>query len=554
MTFNIKKHRDDLLFIPLGGAGEIGINLNLYYHNGKWLIVDFGLGFADESYPGIDIVVPNINFLLKHKKDIAGILLTHAHEDHIGALQYLWEELGCKMYTTTFTAAIIKAKFANMGIKADEHIVIMEPAKPFNIGPFNVELIGLTHSVPDNHAVFIRTESGNIFHSGDWKFDDNPLIGHNNDIDQLRRLGDEGVNVLVSDSTNVFSEGFSGSEGDLQESLKNLISSYQKNMVVVTTFASNIARVYSLAKAAEACGRQVVLVGRALWRMYEAALDCGYLQDLKPFLRERQVASHDRRKLMLISTGCQAEPLAAMNKIANQNHPHISVTAGDVVIFSAKIIPGNESRIYALMDKYCKLGVEVMTEKDHFVHVSGHPSKGEMAKLYELLRPKVAIPVHGTAMHLHEHAKFALQQKSVQQALEVDNGMVVKIADDEAIPVGHVEVGYLGVDGNSLIASNSVILRDRRIMRDNGLISIIVLLNKKGELLKEPQILAPGMLDPQRDQEYFTALAEGIKSNIVNLPKSNAQTVDKSVYGTVQKFVRNEFAKHPKILVTVEVV
>jgi ribonuclease J len=554
MSFNIKKHRDDLLFVPMGGAGEIGINLNLYYYEGKWLIVDFGLGFAGDSCPGVDVIVPDITFLVKNKQNIAGIVLTHAHEDHIGALQYLWEELECKIYTTKFTATVVKAKFHNAGIAIkDEQLIILNTAQAINIGPFNIELVGLTHSIPDNHAVFIRTENGNIFHSGDWKFDDTPLVGETSNIEQLERLSKEGVNVLVSDSTNIFSEGFSGSEGDLQESLTSLIAGYQKSMVVVTTFASNIARIYSLAKAAEACGRKVILVGRALWRMYEAALDCGYLQDLKPFLHDKNFASHDRRKLMVIASGCQAEPLAAANKIANNDHPHIKIAANDVVIFSSKIIPGNEKRIYELMNKYCKLGVEVMTEKDHFVHVSGHPARGEMARLYEILKPKVSIPVHGEAMHLHAHAKFALAQNGVEQALEAEDGMVIKIADNEAIPVGHVETGYLGVDGNSLISSNSCILRDRRIMRDNGIIFVTILVNNKGELLKEPKVIAPGMFDPLKDDEYIISLRKEIVNNINNLAKSTKEGIEKSASSTTLKFIRREFAKHPKVIVIVEV-
>ncbi|MBS0235995.1 MAG: ribonuclease J [Proteobacteria bacterium] len=545
MTFNIKNYKDDLLFIPLGGADEIGMNLNLYHYKGKWLLIDLGIGFADQQYPGVDIIVPDIAFLAKHKQDIVGLVLTHAHEDHLGAVQYLWHELECPVYTTAFTAAVLKAKLNEMGKKDQVPITEIKSDTRLSIGPFDLQAVGITHSIPEMHAIAIRTDMGVVFHTGDWKFDHDPIIGAKTDEELLRSIGDEGVLAVVGDSTNIFSPGVSGSEGDLQGSLEDIIKDLKKRMVVVSTFASNIARLHSIAKAAQNAGRKVALAGRSLWRIYDAALSTGYLQDLDPFIREQQIKKYRRDEILVICTGCQGEPLAAASKLANNSHQHFALQRNDVMIFSSKIIPGNEKKIFALFNKLARKGVDIMTERDHFVHVSGHPSRDEVAKMYELLRPRISIPVHGEAAHLHEHAKFA--RTFGAQAIEPYNGIVIRIGDEGAEKIGEVQSGYLAIDGYTILESNSPLIAARRRMMHGALI-ITLIVNKQNVLVK-PSLSTPGILDPRADKELLdelTAMIEGACGEQV----VNSET-ERRAHSMVRKFISNELGKEPHILVQI---
>jgi ribonuclease J len=544
------KIRDQLLFIPFGGAEEIGMNLYCYHYNGKFIIIDMGIGFADDFYPGVDLVVPDISFLIDHRKDIAGIILTHAHEDHIGAVQYLRNELSAPIYATKFTAAVVKAKCAEAGISDTSFIKEVKPNQSFKLADFDLEFIGLTHSIPEMQGLVIKTEAGTIFHTGDWKFDKDPVVGELSNIKRLEEIGQEGVLAMIGDSTNIFEYGRSGSEGDLLDSLVQIIDEIKKGLVVFTTFASNIARVHSIATAAQKCGRKVALAGRSLWRITDAARESGYLDDLPEFIKTRDISKYKRNELVVISTGCQGEMFAAINKLAKDEHLDFKLQAKDTVIFSSKIIPGNELKIFALLNKLARKDIHVMTEKDHFVHVSGHPCRDEVADMYRLIKPKVAIPVHGEIVHTTEHVEFA-KSLGVKEAFRVDNGAVVCFVDNTAEIIGNVQKGELAIDGNFILDSGSEILRTRRRLRDHGLIHITLMFSSKNKLLKPPYIIAPGVLDAVHDQEYFLQLSEDLTDMINDNKATNHHNLENKVRSLVKRFMKNEINKEPKILVSI---
>jgi ribonuclease J len=551
---DIKKYEDRFLFIPLGGANEVGMNLNLYHHpgedSGKWLIVDLGICFAEPEYPGVEITLPKIGFIEERLDQIAGLVLTHAHEDHLGAVTYLWPRIKCPIYATAFTVEILKAKFREMSFHDESlPINVIVPNQEIQIGNFSVEMVHITHSIPEMHALMIRTPSGNIFHTGDWKLDPDPVVGPATNEVKLTALGDEGVLAMVSDSTNIFNHGSSGSEGELQKSLTKLIERHPKGMIIVTTFASNIARLKAVSLAAKEAGRKVVLVGRSLWRMYNAAINSGYLDDIEGFLEPTDIKAYKREHLLIISTGCQGEEMAAVNRIANHNHPHINVKAGDTIIFASKIIPGNEKRIYSLFNKFCSLGVEVLSEMNEFVHVSGHPAQDEVRRMYEMIRPKVAIPVHGDRLRIHLHAKFA-KNIGVKDAIEVQNGSVVVLNQEKSGLVGQVNSGYLVIDGKYVIDGNSPIIRDRREMMMQGIVFVIVVLDgKKG--IRYSRIFAPGVLDMERDKEFFQKLTGYLNDNFGGTRIRSNNVDSKKIALKLKNFIKKERGKMPRVYVQI---
>lgn len=556
MTLNLKKHKDDLLFLPLGGSGEIGMNMNLYYMDGKWLMVDFGAGFADDYYPGVDMLVPDISFILPYKKDLVGLVLTHAHEDHLGAITYLWENFNCPIYATPFTASFLRAKLEESQSAKNAKIIEVPQGGIFQIGPFDMELVQITHSTPEMNAVMLRTKHGNIFHTGDWKLDPRPMLGPASDELKIKKYGDEGILAMIGDSTNVFSPGHSGSEGDLRESLIKLVGECKK-LAVVTTFASNVARIESIVVAARANNRKVVMAGRSLWRIVNAAKDAGYLQDFEDFVSEDQFHKYPREQLLVIATGCQGEPLAAINKIATGSHKNITVRTGDSIIFSSKIIPGNEKRIFRLFNKFVKLGVETLTEKDHFVHVSGHPNVEELKRMYELVRPQISVPVHGEHVHMHEHTRLA-RSWGIPKAFEMENGIVLKLAPGEPEKVAQVKAGPLGVDGTAFLNADSEIMRMRRKMQREGIIIISILLGEHGFIVP-PVVHAPGVLDSKNDAGIFAAIVEEIEDVIkdcflIGKKQRNSDRIDNLVRGAVRKLIKHETGKNPSIEITIRFV
>ena len=548
MSINFNNYNDDLLFVPLGGANEIGMNLNLYRYQGKWLMIDCGIGFAGPYLPGIDIVVPNIDMLMEVKKDIVGLVVTHAHEDHLGAVPYLWPEFACPVYTTAFTAAVLKAKLVEAGLAGKVPITEIVAGKNYNLGPFDFEIVPITHSIPEMHAVAVKTPRGTVMHTGDWKLDAAPMVGVTTDEATLSRYGDAGVLAMVCDSTNVFVEGESGSEIDVRASLTEIISQC-KERVAVATFSSNVARLETIIYAAHAAGRSVALAGKSIWRMVHAAQESGYLNDLPPFLTDKQGMDMPRNKVVLICTGCQGEARAALSKIARGEHPVIRFSPGDSVIFSSRTIPGNENNISFIHNKLVNQGVEVINDHVGFVHVSGHPARMELERMYALVRPKIAVPVHGEARHIHEHAKLATSL-GVQHTVEPNNGVIVNLTAEKPGIIGRVESGYLAMDGSGLIDTNSQVIRMRRKLRDDGMIVVSVAIKKNGEVHAKPSISAPGSLDNEDDAELLQMLRDDIVAYIQKGKwGGKLKLLEDGIRNLLRKTIREELSKHPVLVV-----
>lgn len=555
MSFNLKNYKNDLLFLPLGGANEIGINVNLYHYKGKWLMVDCGSGFADDYLPGVDMVVADLRFIEKYKNDLVGLVLTHAHEDHLGAVQYLWSNLRCPIYATTFTANFLKLRLAEYDFTKDVKIYTVSPSAKIDLDPFQLEMVPLTHSAPEMQAIMIRTEAGNVLHTGDWKFDEDPVLGEKADEELLKSYGDEGVLALVCDSTNVFNEGISGSEGAVRKSLVDIIAGCPK-MAVVTTFASNSARLDTLIHAGQLAGRKVVLTGRSLHRILQAAQESGYMQDILPLVDERDIARFKREELLIIATGCQGEPLAATAKMANNSHPNVKLAPKDTIIFSSKIIPGNEKKIFRLFNIFVRLGVEVITERDHFVHVSGHPSIEELKRMYQLVRPQICVPVHGEPVHIHEHVKLA-RKHGIKQAVEVENGSLLLLDAYNPQIIAKVETGYLAVDGNYLLPTESSIFKMRRRLREAGVAVISLLINKKGALSCRPIVSMPGLLDLNDDAQLINIIKDGI-ANVIEVQAQSIkgkvfnEQIESAVRSFIRKTLKQEINKTPIIIINIE--
>lgn len=538
--------KDDLIFVPLGGAGEIGMNLNLIGHAGKWLMLDLGVTFGDDLTPGIEVMMPDPQFITGRREDLLGIVLTHAHEDHIGAVPYLWSRLKCPLYATPFTASVLRRKLQEVGLAEAAPITEVAPESRFRIGPFALELVTLTHSIPEPNAVVIRTAAGTIFHTGDWKFDPDPLIGEVADEAALRRIGDEGVLALIGDSTNVFREGSSGSEAAVRESLVELIGGLD-GRVVIAAFASNVARLETIAAAAEASGRHAALVGRSLWRIYDAARENGYLTEIQRFLTEEEAAHLPRDKALLACTGSQGEPRAALPKIAAGAHPHILLEPGDTVIFSSRIIPGNERAIGRLHNALSALGVRVISEHDHFVHVSGHPARDELVRMYQLIRPHIAVPVHGESRHLAEHAKLAAKCQVPERVVAL-NGEVVRLAPGRAGVVETVPAGRLALDGMVLVPIEGPALKERKRLMWNGVAVATVVVNGQGGLVAPPQITLQGIADDPAIEDLKGMIGEAIADAVADLPaprRRDDEEVREAARRAARKALRELRGKRP---------
>ena len=550
---DFKKFTDELLFVPLGGSNEIGMNLNLYQYGGKWLMVDCGIGFANEFLPGVDIVVPDVSFIAERKEDLLGLVITHAHEDHVGAVPHVWRDLECPIYATPFTAAFLRNKINEMGPGKKPTIIEIQPGGKIDIAPFAIELIELTHSIPEMQALAITTPKGLILHTGDWKFDANPLVGPVSDYASLKKHGDANVLAMICDSTNVFVDGESGSEGDVKADMIKAIKGC-KNRVIVSTFASNFARVKTIIEAAEETGRVVALSGRSLHRVVEAARESGYLNDSVEFVSDRDVMNLPRQDVVIICTGCQGESRAALTRIARGDHPSIRLSPGDTVIFSSRKIPGNESRISWIHNQFVLKGIEVVTEKDHYIHVSGHPARDELKKMYELVRPQIAVPTHGEPRHLKEHCAFA-KSLGVKETVLAKNGAVIWLEVGEASVLDHVQSGYVAIDGTSQIPTDSPIIKTRRRLRDDGIVIASVVIDENGQLLSPIDLRAPGLLDDIEDAEYIEELIGELTHIVETAPKKTArpEILKESLRLALRKFTKNELDKKPVIEVFVSI-
>ncbi|MCP4328793.1 MAG: ribonuclease J [Alphaproteobacteria bacterium] len=545
MTASISTKPDELYFVALGGAGEIGMNLNLFGHRGKWLMVDLGVTFGDDQAPGVDVIMPDPGFIAERAGDLVGLILTHAHEDHIGAVQYLWPQLRCPIYATAFTASVLRRKLAETGLEEAAKITIVPAGGSFSVGPFDIEYVTLTHSIPEPNGLAIRTSAGTIFHTGDWKLDPDPLVGPVTDEQYLRDLGEEGVLALIGDSTNALRAGTSGSEADVRRHLVDLVSEYDKR-VVITCFASNVARVETIAKVAEATGRHAALAGRSMWRIHDAARENGYLDNLPPFLSEEDAAHLPRDRVLIACTGSQGEPRAALTRVATDQHPHITLEAGDAVIFSSRIIPGNEKSIGRLHNHLIRKGLDVITERDHFVHVSGHPARDELIRMYQWIRPKIAVPVHGEGRHLLEHARIA-RQCQVGQTVIAENGTLVRLAPGVAETVGEVPTGRLAVDGKVLV-DLSAVTRARNKLIYNGAVVVTMVVDDAGDMMDDPMVSLQGLPDGGGALNREVALA--IREFVEDLPdgaKTSDKRVEEAARRAVRQTINDEIGKRPVI-------
>jgi ribonuclease J len=526
---------DELLFLPLGGAGEIGMNLSLYGHAGQWLMIDLGVSFGDEATPGIEVVMPDPAFIEAERDRLAGLVLTHAHEDHIGAVPYLWPRLNCPVYATAFTAAVLRRKLIEAGMEDEVPITEIPLSGRFRVGSFELELVTLTHSIPEPNAVVIRTRCGTVLHTGDWKLDPDPLVGPVADETALKRLGAEGVLAMVCDSTNAMVPGHSGSEAAVRESLVELLGRFQTR-IAVACFATNVARLESVAKAAAHHDRHVALVGRSLWRINRAARETGYLAGIPDFVSEHDTGYLPRDKVVLLCTGSQGEPRSALARIARGEHPAVTLEAGDVVVFSSRIIPGNEKAIGRLQNDLARLGVEIVTERDHFVHVSGHPAREELVAMYQWVRPRIAVPVHGEHRHLLAHARLA-QDCQVPQTVVPGNGDVIRLAPGPAAKLAEVPSGRLGLDGKVLMALDGEAMRLRHRMLHNGAAVATLVVDAAGALRVEPQIAIQGLLEPGEMEEARNEAAAAVREALAKL-KPAERRLDDVVKETARLAVR----------------
>ena len=540
-----------LVFLPLGGAEEIGMNLNLYGFEGKWLMVDLGVSFGEDRLPGIDTVMPDPKFIVERRKDLVGLVLTHGHEDHLGAIKYLWPQLRCPIYATPFTAKLLDSKLSESDFRDEVTVVEVPLGDRFLIGPFDLQYITTTHSIPEPNAIALRTKLGTVLHTGDFKIDADPRVGDNFDSSTLSKLGDEGVLAVVCDSTNVFEKKISGSESSLCESLEDIISPCN-GIVAITTFASNVARIKTAVDVAIKCDRHPILVGRSLIRTVEIAREAGYLDEIPNLLSEKEVGLLPRNKVLLICTGSQGEERGALSRIAFGNNRNISLETGDVVIFSSKIIPGNEKPISRLQNRLSVTGVNVVTEKDALVHVSGHPSRVELAQMYALTRPELAIPVHGERRHIAEHVKFALELQ-IPEAIKVSNGLLVHLAPGPAKVLGEVDSGKLGVDGSQIVPVDSNLLKQRRKLMVNGIINITVLIDAKGDVLELPRVSSRGVCDKD-DDVIWGNLKNVIMDAVLNLRTSlnnNGIDISEVVKRCARKEIKKRRGTRPEIVVEV---
>lgn len=526
---------DDLIFLPIGGTGQIGMNLSLYGLDGKWVAVDLGISFADERTPGVDLVLPDISFLEEHKDRLLGIVLTHAHEDHFGAIPYLWERLGCPVYATPFTAEFLRLKLKDSEVGNRVPIREVALGGRFDLGPFDFEYVTVTHSIPEPNALAIRTRHGLILHSGDWKLDPEPQIGELTDSDRLRALGDEGVTALVCDSTNAMEAGRSGSEGEARRALTEVIGKCH-NRVAVTCFSTNIARINSIAHAAHANGRHCSLVGRSLWRAHAAAQTTGYINAPEPFVSEYDAGFLPRDKVVLIVAGSQGEARSSLTRIANGDHNDVVMEPGDTVIYSAREIPGNEKAIGRVQNNFAATGINVITPDDAPVHVSGHPARDELTDMYQWIRPQIAIPVHGELRHMQAHADLA-RECQVPNVLIPFEGAMIRLAPGAPEVIDRIALKRLGFDGQRIVALDGEAVRSRNKLSFNGAAMVTIVLDDRGALQADPRVTLVGLEDDD-DRDVIEEDLEDLIDETVERMGRGAKRDDAQVSETVRIAVR----------------
>ncbi|MBB3345709.1 ribonuclease J [Sphingomonas sp. BK069] len=537
----------ELLFCALGGSGEIGMNVTLYGHAGKWLMVDCGVTFADSHYPGIDVILPDLRFIEERLDSLVGIVLTHGHEDHIGSLPYLAEDLGVPIYATPFTAGLVRGKLEEERIEERVKVRLVHARKPFKVGPFSVEVVPLSHSIPEANALLIDTPAGRVFHTGDWKLDPTPVIGKPSTPDELAAIGEQGIDVLVCDSTNVFNSEASGSEASVRQGLSESVAR-ARGRVVVTTFASNAARLHTLAEVAKESGRRLCVTGRSLDRIIRVAKATGYLKDFPETIDVDAAMRMPRNKVLIIATGGQGEPRAALARIADGSHP-VRLDMGDMVIFSAKQIPGNEVAVGRIQNQLAAKGVEMVTEKQAHVHVSGHPGRPELAQMYGWIRPGALLPVHGEMRHLMEHARYG-QTQGIRDVLVQSNGDLVRLAPGAPRKIGDVPVGRLVLDGDVILPSDGGTINDRRRIAVNGQISVGIAVDRNGRAGGTPEVRIQGV-PVEEEREPFLAEAAEAAADAMKGRVRDRERLREDVRLAVRKVATRWTGKKPVIDVVI---
>ena len=542
--------KEELLFCPLGGSGEIGGNMNLYAYgkedNQKWIIVDMGVSFADDSVPGIDLIMPDAGFIVDKKDDLLGIVLTHAHEDHIGAVAHIWPDLKCKMYATPFTAALILEKFKEKKIDISPYLNIVPLNSQIKLGDFEIDFVTLTHSILEPNGLSIKTPLGTILHTGDWKIDPNPLIGGQIDEKKLKLIGDSGVSAMICDSTNIFSPGRAGSESEVRDSLLRIME-IKTNRVLVTSFASNVARMETIFYCAKKIRRNICLVGRSTQRIYKAAKKCGYLKGLIEPLEPRDAKKASKNKILYLATGSQGEPMGAMNRIINGTHPDVFLEKGDCVIFSSKIIPGNEKKLYSIQNLIVKNKMEMISEENAFVHVSGHPNRDDLKDMYKWVKPQCVIPVHGEHRHMVEHVSFA-KEMQVPKTLLIENGDIVKILPgDKPKIIDKAPSGKVYLDGNINVETDAQSIKERKNLSVNGYLEITILVSNNGKI-KKPIISFKGIPESENNEPFIFDMEDEI-FNICRTFSLDNKNQQKNLIDTIKqncrRIVKEKTGKKP---------
>ncbi len=542
--------KEKLIFCPLGGSGEIGGNMNLYAYgadnNQKWIIVDMGVSFADDSVPGVDLIMPDAGFIIDKKDDLLGIVLTHAHEDHIGAVAHIWPSLNCKIYATPFTAALILEKFKEKKIDISSFLNVVPLNSKIKLGAFDIDFVTLTHSILEPNGLSIKTPLGTVLHTGDWKIDPNPLIGGQIDEKKLKSIGETGVSAMICDSTNIFSPGRSGSESDVRDSLLRIME-IKTNRILVTSFASNVARMESIFYCAKKTGRNICLVGRSMQRIYKAAKKCGYLKGLIEPLEPRDAKKVSKNKILYLATGSQGEPMGAMNRIINGVHPDVFIEGGDCVIFSSKIIPGNEKKLYSIQNLIVKNKIEIISEENAFVHVSGHPNRDDLKDMYNWVKPQCVIPVHGEHRHMAEHVLFA-KEMQVPKTLLIENGDIIKLLPgDKPEIIDKAPSGKIYLDGTINVETDSQSIKDRKNLSINGYLEITLLVSNSGKI-KKPIISFRGIPEKENSEHFIFDMEDEILNicRTFSLENKNQQkNLIETIKQNCRRIVREKTGKKP---------
>ncbi len=549
--------KDELVFVPLGGLDEIGMNAALYgfgpSHRRKWILIDLGLAFAGPDLPGIDLLMPDLAFAERIRKDLLGLIITHAHEDHVGAIADMWSRIGCPIYATPFAAGLLETRRLSEPGAPKVDLKVVAQGSRIQLGPFDIEFVPVSHSIPESNALAIRTPAGTVLHTGDWKRDARPVIGLPTDEARLRAIGDEGVLALVCDSTNIMRDGESPSEEDVGATLKDIIAS-ATGRVVVTTFASNVARVRSVAEAAIAAGRTVIVAGRAMDRTIQVAREIGYFDGFPPFLTTHAFNTLPRNRVVVVATGSQGESRAAMARIAEGEHPDLKLDRDDLVIFSSRPIPGNERGINQILNGLALQGVKVLTDRDGLVHASGHPRRGEVAMMYDWIRPKIAVPAHGEPMHLAAHAEFA-RQRGIEHVFTIRNGAMLALGPDQPGVIDEVPHGRLMKDGDVVLDAEDKAVDERSKLAFAGIISVGIAINSKGDLAGDPDVVFTGLPARSRDGKPMDEVVDdalfGVLDSLPRGKRRDADAMASSVERGLRNTLRNVWGKRPIVHVLV---